>query len=101
MDWDSINKIKFYKFYFKGVEKPIIIESYSLNEAENMLSKLSEKSKTIIDKNLIEDIRIEMPIKGISKRKRHGNEFIWVGTKTTTDGWMLESEFKKLTNDKN
>jgi hypothetical protein len=101
MDWDSINKIKFYKFYYKGVPKPIIIESYSFKEAEVMLSKLAEKSNTNIDKNLIEDVRIEMPIKGISKRKRHGNEFIWVGTETTTDGWMLESEFKKLTNDKN
>ena len=101
MDWDSENKIKFYKFYLKGLPKPIIIESYSFKEAKIMLSKLEEKSKTNIDENLIEDVRIEMPIKGISKRKRYGNQYIWVGTDKTTDGWMLEDEFKKITNNEN
>ena len=101
MDWDSENKIKFYKFFFRGIPKPIIIESYTFKEAKIMLAKLEEKSNTHIDENLIEDVRIEMPVKGISKRKRYGNQYIWVGTETTTDGWMLESEFKKLTNDKN
>jgi hypothetical protein len=36
-----------------------------------------------------------MPIKGISKRKRFGETYVWVGTEYTSDGWISEYEFNK------
>ena len=91
MKWDE-PKLKFYKYYFLGNPKPVIMEAYSKEEADGMLQQLNEKTQ-VIDMNRLEDVRIEMPIMGISKRKRHGESFIWVGTDYSTDGWMLESEF--------
>ena len=93
MEWNK-PKIKFYKFFFIGKKKPVIMEAYTKEEADNMLSQLNDKTG-VIDMSKLEDIRIEMPIRGVSKRKRMGNNFIWVGEDYSTDGWMEESEFKK------
>jgi primosomal replication protein N len=73
------------------------MESYSKDEADNMLSRLSEKTNAI-DLTALEDVRIEMPVRGVSNRKRHGKNHIWVGTDITSDGWIEESEFKKINN---
>jgi hypothetical protein len=92
MEWNK-PKIKFYKFYFIGKKKPVIMEAYSREEADRMLNQLNDKTSAI-DFTQIEDVRIEMPIRGVSKRKRLGKEYIWVGEDYSTDGWMEESEFK-------
>jgi len=88
-------KIKFYKFFFKGIKKPIIMEAYSRKKADEMLELLPEKSGVSIDMNLLEDVRIESPLTGVSTRVRFGEKYIWVGLQKSVDGWMLESEFKK------
>lgn len=96
-NWEE-KKIKFYKYYFKGVEKPIIMETFSREEADEMLNLLPEKSGVTIDMNRLVDVRIEMPLTGVSKRIRGGQTFIWVGLTKSVDGWMAEEEFKSLTN---
>jgi hypothetical protein len=98
MEWNK-PKIKFYNYYFKGMKKPIIMEAYSKEDADSMLTKLSEKSKTKIPLERLEDIRIEMPLSGISERKRLGNTYVWVGINITSDGWLEKEEFKKRYND--
>ena len=70
------------------------MEAYSKEEADSMLNQLNLKTNSIDMDNLI-DIRIEMPLKGISKRKRHGKTFVWVGLEYSSDGWMDETDFKK------
>lgn len=92
MEWNK-PKIKFYKFYFIGKKKPVIMEAYNKDEAMNMLNQLNYKTG-VIDMSQLEDVRIEMPIKGISKRKRMGKEYVWVGLDYTSDGWMEQEEFK-------
>lgn len=93
MDFDT-PKMKFYKFFFNGKPKPVIMEAFNREEADRMLSRLNEKTQVINMDDLI-DVRIEMPIQGVSKRKRHGEVFIWVGLDRSVDGWMLESEFQE------
>jgi hypothetical protein len=95
--WNE-DKIKFYKYYFRGVEKPVVMQAYNREEADSMLNLLPEKSGVEINMEFLEDVKIEMPITGISKLVRFGKDYIWVGTDKTADGWMLESEFKKITN---
>lgn len=88
---------KFYKYFFLGVEKPIIMETESKSEADEMLNFLVSKPNSKVDMKNYIDFRIEMPLIGISKRKRKGQDFVWVGKNTTTDGWMLKTEFEKIT----
>lgn len=99
-NWDE-PKIKFYKYYFKGVEKPIIMEAYSKEDADYMLSMLPEKSGVKIDMSALENFKIEMPLTGVSERVRFGQTYIWVGLNHSADGWMLKDEFLKITNNKN
>ena len=73
------------------------MEAYSRNDADNMLNSLSQKTKAI-NIDALEDVRIEMPVKGVSKRKRHGKTHIWVGTDVTSDGWIDENDFKNISN---
>jgi hypothetical protein len=42
-------KTRFYKYFFLGLEKPIIMEAESKNDADQMLVELQYKSKTPID----------------------------------------------------
>ncbi len=98
-DW-SKPKMKFYKYFFMGNPKPVIMEAYSKDEADKMLQHLSQKTEVLNLKHLI-DVRIEMPVKGVSQRKRHGKNHIWVGIDVTSDGWIEENEFKKINNAQN
>jgi hypothetical protein len=53
--------------------------------------------------SLLEDVRVETPLFGISKRKRHGKDFVWVGKENTSDGWLEQEEYdaiEKLKNNK-
>ena len=91
-------KTRFYKYYFLGLEKPVIMEAENKNEADKMLVELQYKSNTPIDINRLIDVRVETPIVGISTRKRKGNEFVWVGKEYTSDGWLLKEEYDRINN---
>jgi hypothetical protein len=91
-----MSKIRFYKYYFLGVDKPVIMEAEDRLTADQMMQKLKENTSVNLSaKNLI-DIRVETPIVGISKRKRHNKEYIWVGNEFTSDGWLLQSEYDEI-----
>jgi hypothetical protein len=91
-----MSKIRFYKYYFLGVDKPVIMEAEDRTTADQMMQKLKENTSVNLSaKNLI-DIRVETPITGISKRKRHNQEYVWVGKEFTSDGWLLQTEYDKI-----
>jgi hypothetical protein len=90
------SNIRFYKYFFIGMKKPITMEAFDKLTADKMLNKLSVLSRTNIDlKNLI-DVRIETPLFGITTKKRESKEYVWVGIDKTSDGWILQEEYDKL-----
>jgi hypothetical protein len=96
-----MSKIRFYKYYFLGVDKPIIMEAEDRATADQMMQKLKEKTTANLSaKNLI-DIRVETPIIGISKRKRYNKDYVWVGNEFTSDGWLLQTEYDEIEKLKN
>jgi hypothetical protein len=96
-----MSKIRFYKYYFLGVDKPVIMEAEDRLTADQMMQKLKENTSVNLNaKNLI-DIRVETPIIGISKRKRHNQEYVWVGNEFTNDGWLLQTEYDEIQKLKN
>jgi hypothetical protein len=92
----SHDKIKFYKYYFIGVDKPIIMEAINRDMADEMLSLLPERTGVPINLELLTEVKIEIPLTGKSTKVREGQVYIWVGEDKTANGWMLEDEFKKL-----
>ena len=93
-----MGSIRFYKYYFRGMEKPVIMETTDKATADSMLSQLSQKSNTQIDMRRLEDFRVETPIVGISVKKRNGEELVWVGKEFTSDGWLSQEEFDRIEN---
>lgn len=91
-----MSKIRFYKYYFLGVDKPVIMEAEDRTTADQMMQRLKENTSVNLSaKNLI-DIRVETPIIGISKRKRHNKDYVWVGNEFTSDGWLLQTEYDEI-----
>jgi hypothetical protein len=91
-----MSQIRFYKYYFINLEKPIIMEAESREVANDMLRQLSINSRVKIDLNRIIDVRVETPLLGISEKKRQGKELVWVGKDYTSDGWMDKIEYEKF-----
>lgn len=91
-----MSKVRFYKYFFKGIDKPVIMETTDKATADNMLRQLSQKSNINIDMRRLEDFKLETPLVGISVKKRNGEDLVWVGKELTSDGWLLKDEFDRI-----
>lgn len=91
-----MGKIRFYKYYFTGNDKPVIMEAEDRLTADQMMQQLKHNTTAKLSAKDLIDIRVETPIIGISKRKRHNQEYVWVGTEFTSDGWLLQSEYDEI-----
>jgi phosphopentomutase len=95
-----MEKTRFYKYYFKNVDKPIIMEAENKATADDMLRELAMKPKVDIDFKKLEDIRVETPIIGISKKTRKKVGYTWVGKVHSSDGWMENTQFESMNTNK-
>jgi hypothetical protein len=95
-----MGKTRFYKYYFRDVDKPIIMESETRANADDMLRELATKPKVDIDFKKLQDIRIETPIVGISTKNRKGIDYTWVGKEHSSNGWMETQEFESINKNK-
>jgi hypothetical protein len=91
-----MSKIRFYKYYFTGKDKPVIMEAEDRITADKMMQQLKLNTNIELSAKDLIDVRVETPITGISKRKRHNKEFVWVGKEYTSDGWLLQSEYDEI-----
>lgn len=91
-----MGKIRFYKYYFTGKDKPVIMEAEDRLTADQMMQQLKQNTTVKLSAKDLIDIRVETPIIGISKRKRHNQEYVWVGKEYTSDGWLLQSEYDEI-----
>jgi hypothetical protein len=91
-----MSKIRFYKYYFKGIDKPVIMEAESRDVADRMMQQLKQSTTANISAKDLIDVRVETPIAGISKRKRQNQSYVWVGKEFTSDGWLLQSEYDEI-----
>lgn len=90
------HKIKLYKYYFRQLEKPIVMEAYSRQQADDFLRLFNEKIGGKMSINDMLDLRVETLVVGESSKIKKGEKYIWVGTDFTNDGWMLEDEYLEI-----
>lgn len=80
--------IKFYKYYFKDKEKPIIIEALTKQAANHAIEQIMPDIEPLGYKlSELLDVKVETPIAGVSTKKHKGKNFIW-----TTEGWVENKE---------
>ena len=83
------NKIKFYRYFFYEIEKPVTIEARNREDARAILRELIESLPKEYKNSRIVGESVTIPLLGISEKKINGVKFIWVGEriKALTDGW--------------
>lgn len=82
-------RIFFYKYYFSGKEKPVVIEARNAAAADRKIEDLYDflLDKGYDCKNII-NTTVEEPLEGIStKTLEDGQTYVWVGPETR-DGWI-------------
>jgi len=90
------HKIKLYKYYFRQLEKPIVMEATSRQEADNFLRIFNQKIGGKMRITDLLDLRVETLVVGESSKIKNGKKHIWVGTDYSQDGWMEEEKFLKI-----
>jgi hypothetical protein len=93
-----MEKTKFYKYYFRELDKPLTMEAEDKQTADKMLVQLSIKSKVRMRTADLIDVRIETPLFGITTKMRNGVEWVWVGKDKTSDGWLELEEYERIEN---
>lgn len=87
-----------YKFFFKQLEKPIVMEAESRNQAIEMLQAFNNKIGNTMKQSDIEDMRVETLVVGESSKIKNKQTHIWVGKDQTQSGWLEQSEFLNIVN---
>lgn len=87
--------IRFYNYYYFGVEKPITIEARSKSEARDILRSIKEKLSTKYSDSKIIGESVVIPLRGVSEKTIKGVKYIWVGEDKARGGWLSETAFKR------
>ena len=87
--------IRFYNYYFYGVEKPITIEARNKQEARLMMKNIIDKLSDRYRESKIVGETITIPLRGVSEKIVKGVKYIWVGENKAHGGWLREDEFRR------
>ncbi len=87
--------IRFYNYYFYDVEKPLIIEARSKDEAREIMDRIlpTLSPKYRLTKIIGESVVI--PLLGVSEKVVKGVKYIWVGEAKSRNGWLTEYEYRQ------
>lgn len=89
------NGIKFYNYYFIGMDKPIIIEARDKVSARIALNNIVDKLPEEYRQQKPCGETVTVPIRGISTKKMKDKTYIWVGEEKSANGWLEESELNE------
>lgn len=95
MSWQNINKIKFYCFYYEGIEKPVMIEARSKAEARKTLKNIRNSLPEYYQASFVVGESVKSPVFGISEKTKNKVKYVWVGEKYAPDGWIEKNKFTK------
>lgn len=88
--------IRIYFYYFKGFDKPLIIEANNRTIADEYLITEVEKIKQFIDKPVLEEVKVTTPVYGVTEKEEKNSVYIWAGYDNSISGWLIKDEFDKL-----
>lgn len=87
--------LRFYNFYFEGIDKPLIIEARSKKEAMTYVATELQRRPHLKGVQ-IRNMKVKTPIFGITSKEQADEVLIWVGFDYTESGWTTEDQFKTL-----
>lgn len=87
--------IRFYNYYFEGVEKPIVIEARTKQEAREIMKNIRPKFSDKYRLSKVIGETVVIPLVGISEKVVKGVKYIWVGENRTHGGWLTEEAYNR------
>lgn len=91
MNEEVQNSVNFYKFFFNGVDKPIIIEAMNKDEAVGFLTLRPDYVPAPVV-----NLYVFKPLFGITEKVEDGVTFVWCGFQNSFNGWMEKGKFLAL-----
>jgi hypothetical protein len=87
--------IRFYKFYFFGIDLPVTIEAWNKKEAMADMRRLATQIPQLQGKG-VRAISVELPVLGVSEKRDRasGVLLVWVGLKKSNTGWMEKTKYE-------
>lgn len=92
------NGIRFYKYYFHGIDSPITIEANNKDEARLILKSVVEKLPPKYQQSKVIGETIVIPLKCVSSKVVKGVKYIWVGEENARGGWLSEEAYNRALN---
>jgi hypothetical protein len=86
--------IRFYNYYFYGVEQPLTIEAHTKQEAREIMQSIAHQLSPKYRESKIVGETVVIPLKGVSEKVVKGVKYIWVGLSKSPNGWLNEYEYK-------
>jgi hypothetical protein len=85
--------IRFYHYYYFGIETPIKIEARTKHDARKILDTIQSSLPEKYQNSKIVGESVVKPIRGISEKTTKGVRYIWVGEDRSKNGWMDEDSY--------
>jgi len=87
--------IRFYNYYFDGLEKPLTIEAKTKEEAREIMKSIRPKLSDKYRESKVIGETIVIPLVGVSDKVVKGVRFIWVGERKVNGGWLSEEAYNR------
>jgi len=82
------NGVKIYKFYFSGINDPILIEAVTLDAARKAMNDVWNRLPMQYSTSFIIGETVTVPVEGVTTKTEKGVEYTWVGYEKTKNGWQ-------------
>ena len=92
--------MRFYSYYFYGLDTPVKIEALNKKQARMILENNFNSLPKPYRESKIVGESVCIPLIGISEKEEGGFKYVWVGDANSRNGWMEESEYLKIVSGK-
>jgi len=94
MSYIKINKIRFYCFYFEGLEKPITIEAPNKLVAREKLRSLRASLPDPYKFGKVMGESVKTPVYGVTEKTINGVPHVYVGLENSRSGWIDKKKYE-------
>lgn len=86
---------RIYKYYFYGIDEPIVIQAQTSPQARDLLRHVFHTLDECYRNSVIIGETVSSMVMGITEKKVDGITYCWVGFAKSPDGWMEKTKMER------
>ena len=87
-------RIRYYRYYFIGLDEPVEIMATYKKEARKLLYETINSTPLLQKRHIIGET-VTLPIFGETTEEINGEDYVWVGFENTETGWMKLKDYER------